>query len=159
MIFLTVGTLFPFDRLVMAVDEAVGKGQISEEIIGQIGHGGKYPKNFASYEHLEKHRYDEYVEKSSAMISHAGMGTILAALNAKKPLLVMPRLHKFKEIVNDHQLPTAEKFEKFGRIVAAYEPDQIPEKFNLLKTFVPHERHTQLEKVIEKISGFLDGGK
>lgn len=156
MIFLTVGTLLPFDRLVMAVDDAVGRGLITEEIIAQIGVGAKRPKNFASSETLDKDEYDSLVANSSAMISHAGMGAILAALNMKKPLLVMPRLHKFREIINDHQLLTAEKFEKFGRVLAVYETRQIPEKFNLLKTFVPHERQTQLENVIEKISGFLD---
>lgn len=156
MIFLTVGTLKPFDRLVMAVDDAVGKGQITEEIFAQIGHGSKRPKHFESIQTLNKEEYDTCVENSSGMISHAGMGTILAASKMNKPLLVMPRLHKYHEIINDHQLPTAEKFEEFGHILAVYEPHHLAEKVELLKTFVPHVRHAHLEKIIKKISGFLE---
>jgi len=36
MIFLTVGTQFPFDRLVKAVDETVRKNGLDEQIFAQV---------------------------------------------------------------------------------------------------------------------------
>ena len=113
MIFLTVGTLFSFDRLVRAVDSAVGKSLIKDEVFAQIGHGGFEPRNMEYVETLDKEAFDEKVRCAACVISHAGMGSIIAALNRKKPLLVMPRMKRFGEHVNDHQVDIARKFEKY----------------------------------------------
>ena len=114
MIFLTVGTQFPFDRLVKAVDDAFDKGLIEEEVFAQIGQTRYTPHNFESAVSIEKKAYDEYMERASAVIGHAGMGTIRMALDHDKPLIVMPRLKKYREVVNDHQLAIVRKFEKLG---------------------------------------------
>ena len=55
MIFMTVGTQFPFDRLVRAVDEAVGMELITDHIFAQIGKNATVPRNFESVETLQKH--------------------------------------------------------------------------------------------------------
>ena len=156
MIFLTVGTLKPFDRLVMKVDELAGKGIIKEKVFAQIGIGAQKPENFEWIENLDKNLFDDIVGECSYMISHAGMGSILAGLNNRKPMLVMPRLHRFGEIINDHQLSTAEKFEELGHVLAVYRAGQIAEKVGQLKSFIPQTRQVHVEKVIERISNFLE---
>jgi UDP-N-acetylglucosamine transferase subunit ALG13 len=156
MIFLTVGTLFPFDRLVNAVDEAVANGLITEDVFAQIGKGAKRPENIESVETLDKVTFDEVISESSCMISHAGMGSIQAALSKDKPLLVMPRLHKYSEHINDHQVATAEKFEELGHLLAVYHLENIPQRLEDIKSFVPTQRHTQVDKVVERISDFLE---
>ena len=155
MIFLTVGTLFPFDRLVKYVDEAVGAGLIKEEIFAQIGKGAEEPKYIAYTDVLEKEKFDSYVNRASCLISHAGMGTITMSLNQGKPLLVVPRLHCYREHINDHQVGTARKFEQLGHVLAAYEADEVPEKVEQLKHFTPRKWITQTEKVVERIKRFL----
>ena len=55
MIFLTVGTLFPFDRLVSAVDEAVGSGEITEKVFAQISEGAKPPKHIDNLKSVNLH--------------------------------------------------------------------------------------------------------
>ena len=109
MIFLTVGTQFPFDRLVKAVDDAAGKGAAGDEVFAQTGGGTYRPRNMKYVEKMERGEFAECVAKARAIIGHAGMGTILVAVEAGKPLLVMPRRAEFGEIVNDHQLATAAK--------------------------------------------------
>ena len=51
---------------------------------------------------------------ADAIIAHAGMGTILTALEMGKPLLVMPRRAELGEHRNDHQLATAMRFADLG---------------------------------------------
>jgi UDP-N-acetylglucosamine transferase subunit ALG13 len=155
MIFLTVGTSFPFDRLVQAMDEHVSQGRIDPDIFAQVGKGGYRPRNFESVETLDKGRFDEYFEKAEAVIAHAGMGTITMALERHKPILVMPRLKKYRELVNDHQLATAKHFEQLGHVIAAYDINELPEKLNLLKSFQPAPRGSQVDKVAERIGTFL----
>ena len=156
MIFLTVGTLYPFDRLVGAVDDAVANGLITEDVFAQIGVGGKTPSYIESVESLDKVKFDKVIADCSCMISHAGMGSIQAALNLEKPLLVMPRLYKYSENINDHQVATAAKFEELGHVLAVYEEDQIPQRLEDIKTFIPKQRDTQVDKVVERISEFLN---
>ena len=156
MIFLTVGTLFPFDRLVVAVDQAVTEGLLKEDVIAQVGNGGVRCRNVKCVEVLEKDEFDEHVRNASCLISHAGMGSIMMALSHNKPLLVMPRLSKYKEHVNDHQLGTAKKFEQLDHLLVAYEEEEIPEKLEQLKTFVPKPRENQAQAVAARIADFLE---
>ena len=156
MIFLTVGTQFPFDRLVKAVDEAIDQGLIEEEVWAQIGQSSYQPHNFKkTVDFLDKNIFDQWMRKASRIISHAGIGSITPALDEAKPLLVMPRLRKYGEVVNNHQVEIISKFEKYGYLLAAYDVKDLPEKIEALKSFQPQKRNTQPEKVAERISKFL----
>lgn len=157
MIFLTVGTQFPFDRLVRAIDSVLDEGLIDEEIFAQIGETSYKPHNFESVASLEKGLFDKRLKEASAMIGHAGMGTITMALENGKPLLVMPRLRRYREVVNDHQLAIARKFEKYGHVLVAYQEADLRKRAGELKHFVPAKRKTQVEEVTRRISMFLDG--
>lgn len=155
MIFLTVGTQFPFDRLVKTIDGLIKQNGSNEEIFAQIGDSKYKPKNFKAVASIEKHLFDKYMLDASCIISHAGMGTITMALENHKPLLVMPRLAKYGEVVNDHQVTIAKKFEQLGYLLVAYETEQIPEKLEQLKTFIPRNRQAQPKAVADRISQFL----
>jgi UDP-N-acetylglucosamine transferase subunit ALG13 len=155
MIFLTVGTQFPFDRLLQAVDDAFDHGLVKDEICAQIGQSSYSPRNFRGVTSLSKAEFDEYVANASALIGHAGMGTITAALEHDKPLLVMPRLRRFGEVVNDHQVGIAQKFEKAGLLLAAYETKDLPVGLQRLTTFRPQKRQCNRQAVVERISRFL----
>lgn len=155
MIFLTVGTLFPFNRLVAAVDKAVTEGLLKEDVIAQVGKGGIRCRNIKCVEVLEKDEFDEHVRNASCLISHAGMGSITMALSHNKPLLVMPRLSRYREHVNDHQLAIAQTFEELGHILAVYGAEDLPKRLRQLKTFVPKARKNQAKKVASRIAQFL----
>lgn len=155
MIFLTVGTQFPFDRLVKAVDNAFDQGLVDEEIFAQIGETTYKPRNFESAASLGKKVFDMYFKKATSVISHAGMGTITMALDNNKPLLVMPRLKKYSEVVNDHQIAIARKFEELGHILVAYQQDDLLRKIERLRLFVPKPRQAQPKAVAERIAHFL----
>ena len=156
MIFLTVGTQFPFDRLVKAVDETVSKNGLDEQIFAQVGTTTYRPRNFESVSSLEKSLFDKHFSEADSIISHAGMGTITMALESGKPLLVMPRLSKYGEVVNDHQLAIAKKFEQLGYLLVAYEAEGLPAKIEKLKSFVPQNRQSEAKIVSDRISAFLN---
>jgi UDP-N-acetylglucosamine transferase subunit ALG13 len=156
MIFLTVGTQFPFDRLVREVDGIFDEGLIGETLFAQIGESPYKPRNFESVSHLEKSEFENYVKQSSGIIGHAGMGTIIAALSNHKPLLAMPRLKRYREAVNDHQMAIAKKFEELGHILVAYDTEDLPRCIRQLKTFVPKERKANPDAVINRIRNFLN---
>jgi beta-1,4-N-acetylglucosaminyltransferase len=155
MIFLTVGTQLPFDRLIKTVDDAFDKGLIDEEIFAQIGESSYKPSNFEHVKSLKKSEFDYWVRKASSIISHAGIGTIATALETNKPLLVMPRLKQYGEVVNNHQVAIAKRFERLGHILVAYEVKEMLGKIEQLRTFLPRKRQAQSETVAERIAQFL----
>ena len=155
MIFLTVGTQFPFDRLVKAVDEAAGRNGFDERVVAQVGAGSYRPENFEAVPSLAKAIFDERFCEADSIISHAGIGTIAMALEHKKPLLVMPRLARYDDVVNDHQLALAEKFEQLGHLLLARCPEDVADKLEQLESFVPTAREPRPEAAVERISTFL----
>jgi UDP-N-acetylglucosamine transferase subunit ALG13 len=156
MIFLTVGTQFPFERLVMAVDHLFEEGLMPEDVFGQIGASTYKPRHFETVVSLEKNAYDDRFRQASAIISHAGMGAITMALDQSKPLLVMPRQRKYREVVNDHQEAVADRFEALGHILVARDGIQLGEKVARLRSFVPRPRKAEPEAVAQEVRHFLD---
>lgn len=155
MIFLTIGTQEPFDRLVRTVDELVSEGIFAEEVVGQTG-DGYCPRHFSSYSIMDKTVFDRYMAESKFVISHAGMGSIITAYTLQKPMIVMPRLRKFREHVNDHQLHTARKFEELGVVMTARDKTELKDKIGCMATFLPAPRQADVQRLIARISGFLE---
>ena len=156
MIFLTVGTQFPFDRFVRAVDNIFDQGLIDEEIFAQIGETTYKPHNFESVASLDKNLFDKRLKDASSVISHAGIGTITMALSNNKPLLVMPRLKKYGEVVNNHQAAIAKRFSELGHLLIVYDVKDLPNGIRKLKDFIPRERKASPDAIADRIRRFLD---
>ncbi|MCE5187081.1 MAG: hypothetical protein LLF76_13240 [Planctomycetaceae bacterium] len=154
MIFLTIGTQEPFDRLIRSVDELVEEGAIADDVVGQTGSGYR-PMHFTSYPILDKSEFERCMEQSRFVISHAGMGSIITAVTLQKPMLVMPRLHKYREHVNDHQFHTALRFEELGVVVTARDKQELKEKLQVMPYFKPARRNCDTDTLIRRIADFL----
>lgn len=155
MIFLTIGTLESFDRLVQTVDELVGAGLIQQDVFAQTGRCHYRPKHIKTVEILDKCEFDCAMERCDFVISHAGMGSIITAITLQKPMIVMPRLKKYHEHVNDHQLDTARRFEMLGIVLAANDSNELIEKIALMPDFKPAVRKESITLLKSKLSGFL----
>jgi UDP-N-acetylglucosamine transferase subunit ALG13 len=131
MIFLTTGTQEPFDRLVKAVDEIAPL--LHTEIIAQISKTEYRAKNIETFAFASPSEFSTYFNKAELIISHAGMGTIISALQREKPILIMPRLAHYREHRNDHQLATARVFEKLHYVHVAFDEKEL--KTKLLSVF------------------------
>jgi len=157
MIFLSVGSEFQFGRLVAAIDRLIGESLLTEEVFAQIGYGGFQPQHMQWVATMPRSTFNRYIQESTAVISHAGMGTIIECLRMDKPLLVMPRLKRHKEHVNDHQVGTAKKFEERGSILVAYDTGDLPPKINQLKSFHPSPASLISRKaMVDYINRFLE---
>lgn len=108
MIFVTVGTSpFDFTRLVKKVDEIEPK--IDEKIIIQTGYSNYEPKNCKTFDFLPREEYIDLIKKAELIIAHAGEGITIQSLRLSKPLILVPRLKKYGEHNDDHQLELLEK--------------------------------------------------
>ncbi len=155
MIFLTVGTQFPFDRLVKAVDDFFDDYELDGEVFAQIGDSRYKPRHFEAVRSLDKESFDRRFQQASAIIGHAGMGTIMLAFDSGKPLLAMPRRKKYGEVVNDHQVALADEFEVLGHILVAHNASELAAKLTRLKSFVPQHRDADPGAVAERIRCYV----
>ena len=124
MIFLTVGTQLPFDRLVRCVDEWAG-AHPSVPIFGQIGPASYQPRHFAAVDFLPPSEVDYYFQTSDLIVAHAGMGTILSSLVLRKPLVILPRRQALGEHRSDHQMTTALWLRRELQLNTAFECDEL----------------------------------
>lgn len=157
MIFLTVGSELPFDRLVRSVDDMMDESVLNDEVFAQIGNGQYKPCHMPWVSSMEKSAYDNKFEECRAVISHAGMGTILKCIEVRKPLLVMPRLMRLREIITDHQVATCHKFELRGDILVAYDVSDLPRRVEQLESFSPTARQGSTDALVSYIKRFIEG--
>jgi UDP-N-acetylglucosamine transferase subunit ALG13 len=58
--------------------------------------------------------------EAAGIIAHAGMGTVLCALELGKPLLIVPRRASLGEHRNEHQMATARRLAELGSVSVAF---------------------------------------
>ncbi|MEQ8690652.1 MAG: glycosyltransferase [Pseudomonadales bacterium] len=156
MIFLTVGSALPFDRLVRMVDRAVKDGLISDKIFAQIGDGKYAPSSFAYTRFLAKSEFKEKMTLASAVISHAGIGTITDALKHSLPLLVLPRRPQYGELVDDHQQKTAQAYAELGHLLVFNSPAELQAAVDRLPGFTPIPRNPAVQGIAQEIGRWLN---
>ncbi|MFZ9916398.1 MAG: glycosyltransferase [Phycisphaerales bacterium] len=125
MIFVTVGSQLPFDRLLLPVAQwARARGRT--DIVFQHGGGAVDLAGFRAHAFVGPAEADSLLAQADVVVAHVGMGTVLTCLELGKPVIVMPRLAALHETRNDHQSDSARQLEgRAGFFVAWSEQELI----------------------------------
>ena len=119
------------------------------------------PKHIGTKPFIDPTEFRKRVESASLMIAHAGMGSIITALELGKPIIVMPRRADLGEHRNDHQVATAKRFAEQGRIMVAINEQELVETLDRLK--VLHETEPLSGRaspdLIAAIGTFIETGR
>jgi beta-1,4-N-acetylglucosaminyltransferase len=113
-----------FDRLLQKMDEIAGN--LGEEVLMQIGHTSFRPQNAKWFDFTTEAVIKEWCSKARVVVTHPAM-SILDAQEQGTPVVVVPRLRKYNEVIDDHQLDFARELEKEGKVIAVYEVDKLEE--------------------------------
>jgi UDP-N-acetylglucosamine transferase subunit ALG13 len=131
-IFVTVGTQLPFDRMVRAMDAWSG-AHPQHAVFAQIGPSAFRPRHMQWAEMIDADLFRAKVESARLVVSHAGMGSIITALEMGKPLVVMPRRAAMGEHRNDHQMATARQLQKYRTVRIAWDENELGEALGALR--------------------------
>jgi exopolysaccharide biosynthesis glucuronosyltransferase PssE len=152
-ILVTVGTNeATFDRLLRTVEGLAAQ----EEVVVQHGPSAVRPRGATCREFMP---FDELVatmRRARVVVTHAGVGSVMTALLAGKRPIVVPRLRRHGEAVDDHQLAWARRLEEGGLAVLVEEPA-------LLGPAVEHHAgdvDASLrpdQRLVDELRGFLAG--
>ncbi len=118
MIYVTIGTMhLAFPRLIRKVDEMAHA--TGERFVVQTGLDTVLPEHCEHFDFKPREEVEAIQREARVIVAHAGIGSVIDALKAGRPLVVVPRLKKFREHNNDHQLDLARAVERrgWGRVV------------------------------------------
>ncbi len=158
MILVCVGASeYRFDRLLKIVDELCDEKMLDgSEIIAQIGSTDYQPRNYKSFHLLGREEFQEYMEKSDLVITHAGTGSVIPPLKLGKKVIVVPRREKYKEHLDDHQLELRDVFTNAGYTLSANNKEELIDALQHLETFTPKVFQSNNSHVNQLVIDFIE---
>jgi UDP-N-acetylglucosamine transferase subunit ALG13 len=154
--FVAVGTHDqPFDRLLGAVARAADEGVLPEPVVAQIGRASHVPAQFDAAPLRPASEIAALAGAAEVMVCHAGSGILAAGLRAGLRPLVMPRLARLGEHVDDHQLQLARRLGELGLVVEV-EGDISPEHVAAARRPLTTAAEVRLPAVGTVLSAALD---
>ena len=156
MIFVTLGTNDKsFKRLLKEFDKQIELGNINEKVIVQSGYTKYKSNNMKVIDLMSMEDFNKYINECSLLVTHGRLGTILDGLKLGKKIIAFPRLSKYKEHVNDHQIEIINEFCNEGYILTG-KITNLKEIISNSKTFIPREYKSNNYKFNKMIRDFID---
>lgn len=129
--------------------------ELSKPVILQLGHTCFNPKyKFKKFKFLNQEDFSRIVSQAKILIIHGGAGTIIKSLQQNKKPFVMPRLMRFNEHINDHQLELCNELSKDNKIYLINEESKI-NNFKFEKTKLDYRNNLNLKMLETSIKRML----
>lgn len=156
MIFVTLGTQdIPFNRILVELDRLIEAGEIQEEVFAQTGYSTYTPAHFPSSRFIDMQQFQACIEKASVIISHGGAGSLVAGIKTGKRVIAVPRLKKYGEHVNDHQVELIGEFTAKGYILSVVEMSELKQALEDVKHFQPMPYVSGNARIIDILETFI----
>lgn len=157
MIFITVGSQkFQFNRLLKEVDELIEQKIINEPVFAQIGVSDYIPKNYEYADFMTQDEFNEKINDSDIVITHGGTGVIINALKRDKKVIAIPRLAKYDEHVDDHQIQLINEFKQLNLIEPVYEINELENALRTIKNKKYDKYISNTNEIIKNIKKFIE---
>ena len=152
MIFVTLGSQkFQFNRLLQVVDNL----ETDEAIFAQIGYSDYKPKNYNFKKFLDRDEFANIMDLADIVITHGGTGAIINAVKKGKKVIAVPRLKKYGEHVDDHQIQLLDQFAELNLIYPCTDCD-IQKALNIVKKTTYAKYQSNTDKIIKSLEEFIN---
>lgn len=157
MIFITLGSQkFQFNRLLEAVDELIEKDALADNVFAQSGYSDYKPQNYQFKQFLDRDEFSKYEAKADIVITHGGTGAIIGAVKQGKKVIAVPRLVKYGEHVDNHQLQIIEQFKEQNLICGLDDVSQLREAIEYAKTHIFNSYNSNTAVILKSIEQFIE---
>ena len=157
MIFITLGSQkFQFDRLLKTVDELVGRGIITEDVFAQSGYSNYKPQNYSFKPFLNREEFSDVMGNADLVITHGGTGAIIGAVKKGKKVIAVPRLAKYGEHVDNHQLQLIKQFDSMNIICPCYDLTNLEEVISETRKHTFNTYVSNTDAIIASIAKYID---
>lgn len=145
-----------FPRLLKAIEREMKKGNIKDKVIVQAGQTKYESKNMEIFDFIEMNKFNSLLKEADLVITHGGVGTILSAIRLNKKVIAVPRLKKYMEHENDHQIQIVKEFDKLGYIKACLNLKKLDKILEEIKDFKPKKYKSNNNRMIKIIENYID---
>ena len=145
-----------FTRLPKMVDDMIKEGLIKGEVIVQAGQTKYKSNNMEVLDLIPSTKFNKLIKEADLIITHGGVGSIISALKQNKKVIAVPRLSKYGEHVNDHQLEIVEEFSKLNYIKSANNKREFRKCLEEIDNFEGAKYKSNNNKMISLIENFID---
>ena len=157
MILVTLGTQDkPFKRLLDAIQNEISKGNIKDKVVVQAGCTKYESKDMEIFDLIPMEDFDALIKSCDLLITHGGVGSIIAGLKEKKKVIAVPRLYKFGEHVNDHQKQIIDNFSEAGNIIGVNDLDKLSDALEQVKSFKPKSYKSNTNNMIKLVEELIN---
>lgn len=126
-----------FCRLLQEIEKNIDNKNINEEVIVQAGYTKYQTNKMKIFSTISREELEKMIDKANYVISHGGVGSMITANQKGKKVIAIPRLKRYQEHVNDHQIDTIKEFQQKGYILACYEVEGLEKAIKNIKDFTP----------------------
>ena len=145
-----------FHRLLEEIQKNIDNGNIKEEVIVQKGYTKFESKNMIQYTQIPLEEIEKLIETADLVITHGGVGSIITSIQKGKKVIAVPRLKKYKEHVNDHQLDIIKSFNDAGYIIGLNDIKELETALKKVADFKPKTYIKNTGNIIKIIENFID---
>ncbi len=157
MIFVALGTGDKsFARLLAEVERMIDLGVIQEDVVVQAGNTTYQSEKMKICDLLPMSEMERLTDECSLLITHGGVGSIISGLKHGKRVVAVPRLAKYKEVANDHQLQIIKNFGDAGCLIGTEGVEGLQEALEKVKTFEPKPYQSNTARMIELVKQHID---
>lgn len=136
MVFITLGTQGnQFQRCLKMVEDLIDELHPNQEFIAQLGNTKYKSDKIQCLDFVTEADFKELIGKADIVITHAGSGALFSAIKQGKKNIAVARLHKYKEMANDHQTELVRKLTEGGYILDG--TNSIIDAWKRLESFTP----------------------
>ena len=145
-----------FDRLLRMVEKEIKNNNLKGEVIVQAGQTKFKSKYMKIFDLIPITKFNKLIKEADLVITHGGVGSIIQALKHNKKVIAVPRLARYKEHENDHQIQIVEEFTRNGYILSAKNTKELNKALEDVKKFEQKKYKSNNNKMVKLIENFID---
>lgn len=145
-----------FYRLLEEIQKCIDDGIIQEEVWVQVGSTKFKSKDMKIFDLIANEELNVLIDRADLIITHGGVGSIIMCLKKRKKIIAVPRMSKYGEHVNDHQLQIVNNFDKEGYIKGVVNLEILGKTIEDIKNnFTPKEFKSNTSNIIKILEDFI----
>ncbi len=144
-----------FKRMLKEVVNQIDKGNIKDKVIVQAGHTKYISNKMKIFDFVKEEDIKRYIKNANYIITHGGVGSIMDGIKNNKKIIAVPRLKKYYEHTNDHQLEIVREFDKEGYIIGLNDVNELEKGLKRVITFKSKNFKSNTNNMIKILEEYI----
>ena len=157
MILVLLGTFqIEFPRPLMVIEQLLQENKLQEKVIVQNGFTNFNSSLLDMRPFMSSEELDQLYKEARIIITHAGTGSLMKGIKMGKKIISIPRLKKYGEHIDDHQLEIHTELANLQYIYPWNDGDSLEKILIDIENFHPAEYISHKNDMINYLKSYID---